>query len=81
MLQKSGLSCCILGRNSTLRSKACAGGTTAKMRKVCHDIYNDDFTCDMKTVTTYMLNLGDDYTHCRCCLKTPYCECRQSRPE
>lgn len=71
LLQKNGLSCCILERNNTLRSKACAGGTTTKMRKLCCEIYGDDFTRDMETVTTYALNLGDDYIHCSCQLKTP----------
>lgn len=60
LLQKRGVSCCLIDSSSKLGNKACAGGTTTKMRKLMFDIYDDNFLNYMSCVETNKVVISMD---------------------
>lgn len=71
LLRKKGVSCCILERKAALDGKACAGGTTLKMRRLSEEIYSRCFTDDIAHIETSTLLLGTDSYHTKCRLRNP----------
>lgn len=52
MLQERGVSCCVIDLSNKLGNKACAGGTTPKMRELMYKIYHENFLNDISSVET-----------------------------
>lgn len=71
LLCKKRIPCCILERKAELDGKACAGGTTVKLRRLSEKIYHRRFTDDIAYVETSTLLLGTDTYHTSCRLRNP----------
>lgn len=71
LLRRKGISCCVLERKSEIDGKACAGGTTLKMRRLSEEIFGRRFTADIAYVETSTLLLGTDNYHISCKLRNP----------